>query len=410
MPDTPDAATAFPRDLRFYLLATGLTATAFFAQGVAVGWSVYEKTGSPVALGFVGLAQFLPVLLFFLPAGHVADRFERRAVVALSLGLSAAAAAVLTAVSLFDLSVMWIYAALVASGCAQILYRPARDALLPALVSRDRLSRAIAINTSVFQTASMATPAVAGFGIALFHSVVPIHAIDAALTLVALFLTLAIRTRSRGLPAAGAPDESRFKALFAGFSHVWRTRLLLAVMSIDMFAVLFGGAVALLPLYAKDILQVGPSGLGILTAAPAVGAVVVGLAIAKVGITMTDRLFLWSVAGFGLATVVFGASTSFGLSLAALAAIGGLDSISMVIRQTVVQRETPDALRGRVAAVNRVFISSSNELGALESGLLSALTGPVAAVVFGGVMTILIVAASPRVFPQLRRLQQAAHG
>ena len=196
--------------------------------------------------------------------------------------------------------------------------------------------------------------------------------------------------------------------MLAGFTHIRRTRLLLAVMSIDLLAVLFGGAVALVPMYAKDILQVGPAGLGLLSTAPAVGAAVAGLAIARFGVALDGRLFLAAVGGFGLMTLVFGASTHFPLSIAALTLLGGLDSISVVIRQTVIQQATPDALRGRVAAVNRVFISSSNELGALESGLLAALIGPVPAVVGGGLITLLVVAASPRLFPELGRWRRAA--
>jgi MFS family permease len=196
--------------------------------------------------------------------------------------------------------------------------------------------------------------------------------------------------------------------MLAGFTHIRSTRLLLAVMSIDLLAVLFGGAVALLPVYAKDILQVGPAGLGMLSTAPAVGAAVAGLAMARFGVALDGRLFLGAVGGFGLMTLVFGASTHFPLSLIALALLGGLDSISVVIRQTVIQQATPDALRGRVAAVNRVFISSSNELGALESGLLAALIGPVPAVVGGGLITLLVVAASPRLFPELGRWRRSA--
>lgn len=391
---------ALPRDFRLYLLISVMGALVHFGQGVAVGWSVYEQTGSSLALGLVGLAQFLPILLFFLPAGQVADRFERRSVIVTSLALSASAALLLGAAAWLNLDVAWTYGALLLSGCAQILNRPARDALMPTLVPPAQLARAIALASSLHQVASMAAPALAGLGLALFHSALPIHAANTVFILVALAATLAIRQRSRGhAPAPG--DRGRLREMLAGFTHIRSSRLLLAVMSIDLLAVLFGGAVALLPVYAKDILQVGPAGLGMLSTAPAVGAAVAGLAMARFGVALDGRLFLGAVGGFGLMTLMFGLSTHFPLSLIALALLGGLDSISVVIRQTVIQQATPDALRGRVAAVNRVFISSSNELGALESGLLAAAVGPVLAVAGGGVLTLLVVAASPSLFPEL---------
>ena len=342
---------ALPRDFRLYLLISVMGALVHFGQGVAVGWSVYEQTGSSLALGLVGLAQFLPILLFFLPAGHFADRFERRSVIVTSLALSASAALLLGVAAWLNLDVAWTYGALLLSGCAQILNRPARDALMPTLVPPAQLARAIALASSLHQVASMAAPALAGLGLALFHSALPIHAANTVFILVALAATLAIRQRSRGhAPAPGG--RGRLREMLAGFTHIRSTRLLLAVMSIDLLAVLFGGAVALLPVYAKDILQVGPAGLGMLSTAPAVGAAVAGLAMARFGVALDGRLFLGAVGGFGLMTLVFGASAHFPLSLIALALLGGLDSISVVIRQTVIQQATPDALRGRVAAVN----------------------------------------------------------
>jgi hypothetical protein len=253
----------------------------------------------------------------------------------------------------------------------------------------------------------MAAPALAGFGLAMFHSALPIHLFNTCLTLLALAATLAIHQRSRG--NTHPASKGRMAEILAGFTHIWRQRLLLAVMSIDLFAVLFGGAVALLPVYAKDILHVGPAGLGLLSTAPAIGAAAAGLLVARHGVALDGRLFLGAIGGFGLMTVIFGLSSSFVLSLAALILLGGLDSISVVQRSTVIQQGTPDALRGRVAAVNRVFISSSNELGALESGLLASLTGPVIAVVAGGLMTIAIVLLAPRVFPELGAMRPDRH-
>lgn len=393
-----------PRDLRFFLLVTVVNAVVHFGQGVAVGWSVYELTGSALALGFVGLAQFLPILLFFLPAGQVADRFERRRVVVASLVLMGCASTLLAVAAALHWHVGWIYAALTFSGVAQIQHRPARDALLPALVSNARLPASIALVSSLHQIASMAAPAVAGALIAVFHAALPIYLLNLALVLLGIAATLAIRQRSRG--QAAVSGKGRLAEVLAGFTHVWRTRVLLAVMSIDLVAVLFGGAVALLPIYAKDILHVGPSGLGILSTAPAVGAAIAGVLIARFGVALDWRVFLVAVAGFGVFTIIFGLSTSFPLSVLALVLLGGCDSVSVVIRQTVQQQHTPDALRGRVGAVSRVFIGSSNELGALESGLLSAAIGPLAAVVAGGVVTLAVAALGPRVFPQLRTLRR----
>lgn len=394
-----------PRDFHLLLLVTVINAIVHFGQGVAVGWSVYELTGSSLALGFVGLAQFLPILLFFLPAGHLADRVERRQVVVLSLLFIAIATGLLAIAAWRHLSVGWTYAALLFSGTAQILHRPARDALLPALVPIEKLAPAIALSSMLHQIASMAAPALAGVVLATWHSALPIHAINCLLALIAIGATLSIHQRSRGRPATNG--NGRLAEVLAGFTHIWRTRLLLAVMSVDLVAVLFGGAVALLPIYAKDILRVGPAGLGILSTAPAVGAAVAGLIIARIGVALDGRLLLGAVGGFGVMTVVFGLSGSFALSLVALIFVGALDSISVVIRQTVIQQHTPDALRGRVGAVNRVFISSSNELGALESGLLAALIGPVAAVVGGGMVTVLVALVSPRLFPQLKLLRRS---
>lgn len=388
------------RDVGLHLLATLASSLIHFSQGVAVGWHIYEHTGSAFSLGLVGLFQFLPILGLFLITGHLVDRYERRAILLVSLPLTAASSAWLAATMALALPVGWIYGALFLSGCAQILNRPARDALLPSLVPATALARTLAINTSLVQTASVSAPAAAGLILALDHSAVPVPLINVGLAFIALGATLAIRTRSR----AAQPGGFSLHSLLGGLRFVWQERPVLAVMTVDMLAVLFGGAVALLPVYAKDILNVGPGGLGVLSAAPAVGAVLVSLGIARFGIRVEGRLFLWTVAGFGLATMVFGYSRSFPLSLLALLAIGAFDSVSVVIRQTIVQGQTPDALRGRVAAVNRVFISSSNELGAVESGTAAALLGPVAAVVAGGAATLLVVAGCPLVFPQLKHL------
>lgn len=389
------------RDYRLFVAQAFLCAVVEKSQILVIGWDLYERTDSALALGWMGLLQFLPVILLFLPAGQIADRFDRRWVVALSLLAWGASHAILFYAAVTDAGVAWIYGAAVCIGVAHVINRPSRDALMPQLLPRSLLGRAIAVNTSLFQTAAIGGPALAGALIAATHSAAAAYALNIACTLIAAVLVLLIGRRS--VERAERPRSLR--DLFGGLEHVWRTKEILGVMTLDLFAVLFGGATALLPIYAKDILQVGPAGLGWLTAAVSIGALAASV---TQGVRRPFRsqglAFAWSVAGFGVAIVVFGLSTSFWLSLLALVAVGALDNISVVTRQLVVQFYTPDALRGRVSAVNRVFISSSNELGAFESGLLAALTGPVFTVVFGGLVTVAFVAAGLRYFPALRRM------
>ena len=389
------------RDYRLFVGHVFLTTLVEKSQTVVIGWDLYERTGSALALGWMGLLQFLPVMLLFLPAGQVADRFDRRRVVAASLLGWSGCSALLVYASLAGAGVAWIYVAVVAIGVANVVNRPSRDALVP----RAMLGRAIALNASLFQAAAIGGPALVGMIIAATHGAAPAYAFNIACTLCASVLMILIHRRA----LERAPRPRSFRELFGGLEHVWRTKEILGVITLDLFAVLFGGATALLPIYAKDILHVGPAGLGWLTAAMSIGALAASV---TQGIRRPFRhqgtAFAWSVAGFGVAIAVFGLSTWFWLSLAALAAAGALDNISVVTRQLVVQYYTPDELRGRVSAVNRVFISSSNELGAFESGLLAALTGPVFTVVFGGVLTIVFVAAGLRYFPALRRMGSLA--
>jgi MFS family permease len=389
------------RDYR--LLSVFVLATALIdrSQSVAVGWDLYERTGSPLALGWVGLAQFLPVILLFLPAGHLADVFDRRWVAALSMAIWGASSALLAGASLLGAAPGWIYLAAACVGAAQVINRPARDALLPQLLAPETLARAVAWNAGLFQFASIVGPVAAGMLIAATGTAATVYLADLALALVAaLAVALISRRRIERQERPRSPRE-----LLGGLEHVWRTKAILGVITLDLFAVLFGGVTALLPVFAKDILHVGPAALGWLTSAPAIGALSMSIALGAMRpFRRPGRAFVGSVAGFGAAIIVFGLSPWFGLSLAALLASGALDSVSVVIRATVAQRFTPDALRGRVSAVNRVFISSSNELGAFESGLLAAFTGPVFTAVFGGAATIAFVLGAMRLFPELRRM------
>jgi len=394
-------------DFRRLMAMAFLTAIVQQAQGVAIGWDIYERTGSALALGWAGLAQFLPIAAFFLPAGQIADRHDRRRVIAWSLGLWSVAALVLAGAARYDAGVGWIYAAITGTGAAIVLNRAARDAMLPKLVPAGILQGAVAWNMSTFQVALVSGPALAGMVIAATGRAELVYLLNLVALVAAAFLALSIEHRLA--PEAQRPGS--LAELFGGVTHVWRTKVVLGMMSIDLFAVLLGSATALLPIYAKDILQVGPGGLGWLAAGPALGAVLMGVTQGyRRPWAHAGRAFMWGVAIFGLATVVFGLSRSFWLSLAALVVLGAADNASAVIRQTVLQLRTPDALRGRVSAVNRVFISSSNELGAFESGVLAAFTGPVFAVVFGGAATLAIVALGVRLFPEIRRLRTIESG
>ena len=389
-------------DFRRLLVMAFLTAIVQQAQSVAIGWDIYDRTGSALALGWAGLAQFVPIGAFFLPAGQIADRHDRRRVIAWSLGLWSAAALALTWISYSKADVGWIYAAVVGTGASIVLNRAARDAMLPRIVPPGQLQSAVAWNMSIFQIALITGPAVAGMVIAVTHSATVVYAVNLACLVAGAWTALSIEHRFAG----NARRASSLRELFAGVEHVWRTKVALGMMTVDLFAVLLGSVTALLPIFAKDILRVGPGGLGWLAAAPALGAVLMG---AMQGMRHSwphaGRAFTWGVAIYGAATIVFGLSRSFWLSLAMLVVLGAADNASAVIRQTVLQLRTPDALRGRVSAVNRVFISSSNELGAFESGLLAAFTSPVFAVVFGGVATLAIVGAAKRLFPEIGRLR-----
>ncbi len=392
------------RDYRLFIAMVLIASLAQQSMGVAVGWDIYERTGSAMALGWVGLAQFIPVLAFFLPAGQLADRHDRRRIVAVSLVIWVAASALLVVSAWRGLPVVWIYLAIAAIGMSTVLNRAGRDALLSQLVPADTLARGVMWNSTVFQTASIAGPALAGLLIALGGSAITVYAFNLAAMLAAMTLALMIRKR----PLSHDKRPSTWADVFGGLAHVWKTKVVLGLITIDLFAVLMGGATALMPIYAKDILKVGPTGLGWLSAGPAIGAVMIAVLTARGWRRPpphAGRAFLWAVGVFGVATIVFGLSRWYWLSFLALIVLGAADNVGAVIRQTAVQLYTPDELRGRVSAVNRVFISSSNELGAVESGLLASLTSPVFAVVAGGVATLVIASAGFRMFPALRQLK-----
>lgn len=389
------------RNYRLYLGCRLSAAIANQMVLVAVGWQVYALTGDPLSLGLVGLVLFLPFLLLILPAGQVADRFDRIAIIRLCIGLQVAVAAALLALSLQSApAVTAIYAVLVLAGAARAFLAPASQSLVPLLVPPAHLAQAVALNSSAWQIAVIAGPALGGV-LYLFGAPV-VYGTAMALLVLAM---LAV-----GLVEARAVERSgRFSldGILEGVRYVMKRRIILGAVSLDLFAVLFGGATALLPIFASDILAVGPWGLGVLRSAPAVGAMAVALWLAHRPLhSRAGAKMLAAVALFGAATVVFALSREFWLSLAALAVLGAADMISVVVRQTLVQIATPDAMRGRVSAVNQVFIGASNELGEFESGVTAAWWGTVPAVVVGGLGTLAVVAIWAWRFPELRRIDR----
>jgi MFS family permease len=364
---------------------------------LALGWHMYDLTASAWDLGLVGLFQFAPALATTLAAGHAADRFHRARLVALCLAVQGGIAVVLVGAT----GGGWITRELLlgtslALGAVRPFQMAAQQALVPSLVPPHLLARATAFSSSGMQAAVIGGPALGG--LVFMAGVQAVYASCAALFLVAGLMALAVRYEHTPPPREPVTVQS----VLAGVRFIWNSPLLLGAVSLDMFAVLLGGATALLPLFAKEILHVGPAGLGLLRAAPAVGALVVGVALSRWPLERrVGAKLLASVAGFGACMVVFGLSTSFLLSLIVLAVSGGLDMISIVVRQTLVQLETPDSMRGRVSAVNTLFIGASNQLGEFESGALAAIAGPVASVVLGGLGTVAIAALWLRKFKPL---------
>jgi MFS family permease len=389
--------------LREFALLWTAVLTMRFAEAmvaVGVGWQVYAIHKDPLDLGLIGLAEFLPLPLLALPAGHLADRFPRRGIGALAIALNAAIVGALLVVTLEGAKQLWPFLVLAASsGVAAVVGSPALSALTPEIVPIELVAGAVALRSVANQMAVVVGPAVGGLLFALRPEVV--YVVGAVLLTCALAAVLGLQHR----PAVVLDRSPGFNELVAGVRFVLRTRILLGAIALDLFAVLFGGAVALLPVFARTILDVGPVGLGVLRTAPAVGALSAAILLARRPLRRpAGRTLLVVVALFGTSIVVFGLSKWFPLSLAALAVSGFVDMISVNIRSTTAALVTPNELRGRVLAVEWVFISASNELGAFESGFAASLLGTVTAVVAGGAATIGIALAWLRVFPSLARM------
>ena len=366
--------------------------------GVAVGWQMYDLTHSALALGFVGLAQFLPQLLLVFVVGHVADRYDRRTIARACEVLEAMAMAALcvTAANGFT-SPALLYATVSLLGLGRAFEAPAVGALLPNLVPTELIPAAAARGSAAQQVAVITGPAVGGLLYA-WHPSIP-YGVAAGMFAISAVLMSVMRTRGSGSGGAGRATRD---SVFAGLSFISKTPLVLGAISLDLFAVLLGGATALLPIYARDILIIGPWGLGLLRTAPAIGALSLSLLFARHPIRQrAGHLMFVAVGTFGLATIVFGLSRSFVLSFLALIVLGASDVVSVVIRQSLVATATPDAMRGRVNAVNQLFIGTSNQVGEFESGLTAAWLGPVGAVVLGGIGSIVVVVAWLRLFPAL---------
>ena len=390
------------RDFALYVVATVATAFAIEMSFVAIGWQVYAIHRDPLDLGLVGLAMFVPLPLLALPAGHLADRYPRRTVLALSIGLDAAVAVGLLAVTRAGADETWPFFVLAfATGVASALGAPAGRAMTPSLVPQELLVRAFAQRSAAFQASVICGPALGG----LLFAVQPelVYAVATGFSLVALAAILALRSGREGV-GSGSPD---LRSVLGGVLLVRRTPVLLGAISLDLFAVLFGGAVALLPVFARDVLEVGPAGLGVLRAAPAVGALGAAVVLTRRPVRRrAGGTLLTVVALYGVTMIVFGLSETIWISLLALAAGGAVDMVSVVLRQTILPLVTPDELRGRVNAVEMVFISASNELGAFESGVAAALIGAVPAVVIGGVLTIGVALTWTKLFPALRHVDR----
>lgn len=373
-------------------------------QSVAVGWQVYEITKRPLDLGLVGLAQFLPGILLFLVSGHAADRYDRRKLILCCyVGFAVCCGLLLLSTGRNVRSVYYIFAVLVLFGVVRSFTGPVSRALLPQLVPEQHFPNAVAWASTTFQGAAILGPALGGIVYALFRGPHAVYILAVILSIAAVICTLKIKLQTK--PRPHEPISST--TVLAGLRYIWREKVILGSISLDLFAVFLGGAVALLPVYAREILLTGPWGLGLLRTAPGIGAAAMAIFLAhrpmrrKVGLIM-----LWCVAGFGFFTILFGLSHSLILSLVALFFVGATDMVSVIVRAVLIQVATPDEMRGRVNAVDMVFIGASNEFGEFESGLTAQWFGTVRAVVLGGIGTLVVTAIWAWKFPELRKVEQ----
>ena len=386
----------------FYMLALGSAGFAVQIMSVSVGWQVYDLTRNPLDLGFVGLAQFLPALLMVLITGLVADKFNRRLIISICFAIEVLCAAGFLFITFnAGLGVLPIFGILVVLGFARAFMNPAADALAPNLLPPEAIAHGISLNSMIWQVTTITGPVAGG----LLYGVSGSSAYATAMTL--LMAAIAFVFFIGSVPQKNHAQETNLSTLLAGFKFIRHEKVVLGAISLDLFAVLLGGAVALMPVYARDILEVGPWGLGLLRSAPGVGAIVVALYLARFPIKDRAGVILFiCVAAFGFSTLVFGLSTHVPVSITALMLMGGFDMVSVYVRETLMQLWTPDNVRGRVNAVNRVFIGASNELGEFRAGVMAAVIGTVAAVAVGGAGTMAVAGLWARWFPQLRVIKK----
>ena len=394
------AAFSHPGFLLFQI-ARFLIVSAVEMQAVAVGWQVYEITKRPLDLGYVGLAQFLPAILLFPISGHASDRFERRNVLSACYAGYALCFALLLAFSRRGVSsIAPIYVVLVMIGIVRSFNGPASRSILPQLVPQEHFANAVAWNATIFQTATVLGPSFGGIVYAAFRGPSAVYAIAMVTAIGATVTTFRIKPEVTARPR----EPMNLKTLFAGLHFIRDNKLILGAISLDLFAVMLGGAVALLPVYAREILHTGPWGLGLLRTAPGAGAALMAIVLAHWPLRgKSGPRLLWAVAGFGVFTIIFGLSRNLTVSLIALVLLGASDMISVIIRATLTLLATPDEMRGRVTAVDMIFIGTSNEFGQFESGVTAQWFGTVPAVVLGGVGTLVVIALWAWWFPELRR-------
>jgi MFS family permease len=405
-PPIRGTAAFLSRDFRLYQMARVMVIIGAEAQALAVAWQVYQITHSALALGYTGLALFLPGVLLILPSGHVADRYDRRQVVLVCYSLQMLCTAALFWFAWRGLHAVWpIYAVLALVGTGRSFSGPASSALVPHLVPKEHFVNAVTWGSTIFQAANIAGPAIGGilFTLPLHERIRGASAVF-LFTFITLIGYLILISMLSVRPGRMEKRATSVDVVLAGFHYVWRRKILLGSISLDLFAVLLGGSVALLPIFAQDILHAGPRGLGILRAAPALGALITSISMAFRPIRRRagKKMFI-GVALFGLGTIAFGVSRSIPLSVLALMLVGGADMISVVIRSSLLQLATPPEMRGRVSAVNSLFLGASNELGEFESGLTAQWWGAVRAVVIGGVGSLAVTGLWSIFFPSLRR-------
>ncbi|GCF11281.1 MFS transporter [Dictyobacter arantiisoli] len=393
------------RDFRLLVIGSFIVSMGERMVEVALGWDIYNRTNSSLALGAVGLVLIIPVILLSLPAGHFVDRFNRKRIMLISQSAFVITSLGLTLLSITRGSIVLMYACLFVMGIASAFQSPASSALSAQTIPEEAFENSATWNSSAWQLASVIGPGLGGMLIGIFRYSTPVYALNALAAFIFVCLLFFVQARYQTIVPTVKEDEASWKAVFEGVSFLRRNHVLLAAITLDLFAVLLGGATTLLPVFSRDILHVGPTGLGWLRAAPSVGALCVAFVLThRPPFKHAGPILLLAVAGFGIATIIFGLSHFFWLSLVMLFLLGGLDNVSVVIRSSLLLTRTPNEMRGRVSAVNSLFVGVSNELGGFESGLTAQLFGPLLSVVGGGIGTILVVVCVALYWPEMRRL------